>query len=419
MRKLVLSLFVSLLPFCIQAQGYLPLSCDSTTFHADDARSFAGICSEKKIVGLGEATHGTSEFVRAKSELVKALVQHADFRILAFETGIDAYLINNYLTGKSDDLASPMRGFYLIYHTREFIDLLRWLRDYNRTIPKSEQVIVYGFDSQHIGSLPDLVLDYLQEVDPVFLKEAQSRLDNLRTKLEPRKKHQYLDDLELIRTRVNDRKNIYLKHASEEKFDLMLKILDAMTSAVQQSTLGNNHGTKAQSMRDNEMLQNIQWIVNRASHNGKVIIWAHNGHIQKVNFDLKRKDHFRLGQGLYQVFDTLYYAIGLDFDKGSFNAVNYQNGATMQACQVANEKADSFAAIFAHVSFPCYFLDFGSMTPADRENLSKANCMREAGIGFSGEQYTFAKLNIKAAFDGIVFIKNTSATTFLDVRKVK
>lgn len=419
MQKLVLSLFLGLLSFCVRAQGYLPISCDSTKFYADDARTFARICRDKKIIGLGEATHGTSEFVRAKSELVKALVQHADFKILAFETGFDAYLINNYLTGKSDDLAGPMRSFYLIYHTREFIDLLRWLREYNRTVPKSEQVIVYGFDSQHIGSLPDLALDYLREVDPVFLKEAQSRLDNLRTKLESRKKHQYLDDLEFIRTRVNDRKNIYLKHASEEKLDLMLKILDAMTSAVHQSTLANNHGTKAQSMRDDEMLQNIQWIVNRGPHDVKVIVWAHNGHIQKVNFDLKRKDHFRLGQGLNLVFNSLYYAIGLDFDKGSFNAVNYQNGATMQPCQVANENTDSFAAIFAHVSLPCYFVDFGSMTPAERENLSKANRMREAGIGFSGEQYTFAKLNIKAAFDGLVFIRKTSATTFLDVRKVK
>lgn len=419
MIRLVIGTLFCASSFFTHAQDYLQLSCDSVRFGKKESNVFIDLVSEKKIVGLGEATHGTSEFYKAKSEIIKLLVQRTGFKTLAIETGFDAYLINSYLTGKADDLAKPMRSFYLIYHTREFIELLTWLRNYNLSVSKEDQVTIYGIDNQHIGNLPDIIFGYLMEVDPVFVNEAQSRLTYLQDKLEPSRKHQYLDDIEYVKARVNDRKSIYLKHSTEAQWNLISRSLEAMTSAVQQSTMANNHGTKAQSIRDEQMLENVKWIINQQPNDAKIILWGHNGHVQKVNFNLKRKDHFRLGQGLHEAFDSLYYAVGFDFDKGSFNAVNYQQGATMQVCQVTNEKAGSFAAMFRHIPVPCYFFDFQSLEPTKREALLATTSMRESGIGFSGEQFTFANLDVKNAFDGMVFIKQTSATTFLDVRKVK
>lgn len=403
--------------FFAQAQSYLPLTCDSTKLTLESTPSFVELVRDRKIIGLGEATHGTHEFFTAKSELIKILILQGDFRILAIETGFDAYKMNQYLSGDSNDLGMLMSSFYLIYHTREFIDLLVWLRAYNLSVKEDKRVIIYGFDSQHIGNLIPMILEYLQEADPVFIPEAESKLQALRGKLSSGKKNYYFKNIEFVIQRMTERKDFYIKHTSERKFNLALKTLEAMKSAINQSTLVNDHGTKAQSLRDEAMLENLKWIKNYESQ--KIIVWGHNGHIQKVNFNLKRKDHFRLGTGLNQEFGSAYYAIGFDFDKGSFNAVNYQNGAKMQPCSVSNEKATSFAAQFKHIDVSCYFIDFNTLLPSDKEKLTQADCMRESGVGFSGEEFTFINLKVKDAFDGMVFFQTTTPTTFLDVRKLK
>lgn len=396
---------------------YIPVACDSLALPPESTREFLTLIGDKKIIGVGEATHGTHEFFVAKAEVIKILVQQADFRVLVFETGFDAYQVNEYLTGKSDNLASFMSSFYLIYHTREFIDLLQWLRAYNLSVPEEKRVIVYGCDTQHIGNLVSMTKDFLLQVDPVYIHEAESKLLELTGKLSSRKRAQYLSNIESVIQRFNERKDLYLKHTSERKFHFAMKVLDAMKNAVNQSTLMNDHGTKAQSLRDEAMLENIKWIMKNES-NTKIILWGHNGHIQKVNFNLKKKDHFRLGTGLHQEFGPAYYAIGFDFDKGSFNAVNYQNGARMQACKVTNENPASFSARFSHVKASCYYVDFKSLSGSDQEKLNNATCMRESGVGFSGEEFTFVNLRIKDAFDGMFFIKNTTPTVFVDARKL-
>jgi|JI6StandDraft_1071083.scaffolds.fasta_scaffold00645_17 erythromycin esterase len=417
-RKLLAGITLVSISFFTQAQGYFSIVCDSSRLATESVTPFIELVKDKQIIGLGEATHGTHEFFTTKAELIKILVQQADVRILAFETGFDAYQVNKYLTGNSNDLASLMRTFYLIYHTREFIELLQWLQRYNLSVPEEKRVTVYGVDSQHISNLPSMVMEYLEQVDPLFINEADSKLQELQDKLSSGKRTRYLENIEFVIQHMNERRAFYIKQTSERKLNLTLKALETMKSAVNQSTLINDHGTKAQTLRDEAMLENVKWITKYES-DSKIILWGHNGHIQKVNFNLKKKDHFRLGVGLHQEFGSAYYAIGFDFDKGSFNAVNYQNGAKMQPCYVNNEKSTSFAAQFKHVELPCYFIDFNVLSVSDKEKLTRADCMRESGIGFSGEEYTFVNLKVENAFDGMVFVQTTTPSTFMDVRKIK
>jgi erythromycin esterase-like protein len=68
-----------------------------------------------------------------------------------------------------------------------------------------------------------------------------------------------------------------------------------------------------------------------------------------------------MGMELKKRFGGQYYAVGFDFDKGSFSAVNYTNGAKFEPCTVINEDSSSFASQFKEVSHACFFIDFSSI----------------------------------------------------------
>ena len=55
-------------------------------FAMDDARAIVdGIPSERRIVLLGESTHGTEEFYRTRAEITKRLIEERGFSCVCFE----------------------------------------------------------------------------------------------------------------------------------------------------------------------------------------------------------------------------------------------------------------------------------------------------------------------------------------------
>ena len=418
LSMLIVAMAVSTIQTLIarQTSGVFEISCDSA-FHKQSS-PFLDIISKKDIVGLGEATHGTHEFFTIKSELIKSLVLTGKFKTIAFETDFSAFQVNEYLTGNTNDLIEGMRSFYLIYHTEEFISLLRWLRDYNMSVSKENQVLVFGYDSQHVGNLPKMLLNYLEKVDPVYLKICEPWLDELQLKLQAKHRNKYLQKLDLIALRVADRRTIYLEHRSKEEYEFAIQMISRMKSAAIQSTMRNGHGTKSQALRDSEMLENVKWIKSFTG-NEKLIVWGHNGHIQMRKFILKNDDHFRMGEGLTESYGKGYYAVGFDFGSGSFNAVNYQKGARMQPCFVSNTNEYSISSQFKDIALSCYFMDFASLSGNIKTKLAEIRYMREAGIGFSGEQFTFARLDVASSFHAVIYVNQTKPTKFVDVRKLR
>src|SRR5919112_574506 len=57
-----------------------------------------------RFVLLGEASHGTEEFYRARAEITKRLIAEKGFAAVAVEADWpDAYRVNRYVRGQSDD----------------------------------------------------------------------------------------------------------------------------------------------------------------------------------------------------------------------------------------------------------------------------------------------------------------------------
>ena len=86
-----------------------------------------------EVVGLGEATHGNSDFQNLKLEVLKTLVEKNNLKNFCLEADFgEGMMINNYIHGnKRDENISRIFSFN-IYHTGNMNDLINYMFDYNQ-----------------------------------------------------------------------------------------------------------------------------------------------------------------------------------------------------------------------------------------------------------------------------------------------
>jgi len=118
------------------------------------------LADDSQFVLLGEATHGTHEFYRARAEMTKRLIRERGFNAIAVEADWpDAYRINRFIRNLSADeeafeaLDDFKRFPTWMWRNADILDLIGWLREQNRHLLRDEgrQVAWFGLD---LYSLP-------------------------------------------------------------------------------------------------------------------------------------------------------------------------------------------------------------------------------------------------------------------------
>jgi erythromycin esterase-like protein len=136
-----------------------------------------------RYVLLGEASHGTHEFYKARAEITKRLVAEKNFTVIAWEADWpDALRVSRYIrrNGSDADAEESLRGFKRfptwMWRNADILDLVGWLRNYNSKLPAIiPKVGVYGLDLYSLHTSMDAVIGYLDKVDPAAAKEARER----------------------------------------------------------------------------------------------------------------------------------------------------------------------------------------------------------------------------------------------------
>src|SRR5919112_18607 len=133
--------------------------------------------ADAKVVLLGEATHGTSEFYRARAAITRRLIEHHGFTIVAVEADwpdaarIDAY-VRHRPVPDGDDAAFERFPTWM-WRNEEVADFVNWMRDHNKERADDERAEFRGLDVYSLHSSIRSVLDYLDKVDSEAAKEAR------------------------------------------------------------------------------------------------------------------------------------------------------------------------------------------------------------------------------------------------------
>jgi erythromycin esterase len=91
----------------------VPFVTDRAGSGFDDLQPLKELIGNAKIVGLGEATHGTAEFFRMKHRILEWLATAMGYTIFSIEANMpESYRMNDYvLTGRGDP-RELLRGMY-------------------------------------------------------------------------------------------------------------------------------------------------------------------------------------------------------------------------------------------------------------------------------------------------------------------
>jgi erythromycin esterase-like protein/predicted phosphoribosyltransferase len=136
-----------------------------------------------RFVLLGEASHGTHEFYRARADVTRRLIGEAGFGAIAVEADWpDAYRVNRFVRGTGGDTTaeeglSDFRRFPTwMWRNKEVEKFVTWLREWNGGLPaEAPRVGFYGLDLYSLHTSMEAVVSYLEEIDPEAAARARER----------------------------------------------------------------------------------------------------------------------------------------------------------------------------------------------------------------------------------------------------
>jgi protein-L-isoaspartate(D-aspartate) O-methyltransferase len=135
--------------------------------------------ADRRVVLLGEASHGTSEFYRARAAITRRLIEAHGFEIVAVEADWpDAAAVDRHvrLLEARTAAETPFRRFPTwMWRNTDVAEFVEWLRAHNADRVADDRAAFYGLDIYNMSGSIAAVLAYLDKVDPHAAKTARER----------------------------------------------------------------------------------------------------------------------------------------------------------------------------------------------------------------------------------------------------
>ena len=294
------------------------------------------------ILSIGEAAHGCKEMQELKLSVFKEMVEKQGFTAFALEADYgECAEINRYIQGGEGSAEEMVQKFaFPIYHTKEMAELISWMREWNESAPEEKKVRFYGFDMQDpegsYAFLKDYSLSHKLTTEKEFSKnldyikgenfslnatnaeEVIAFLDSLKEKVE-----ESPEEAQTEKGNIADEQDATEKQAFEdnqdstenkefqERQDFLMELNTVRQAA--ETWLSKEDSSV---LRDWDMEENVKKIleIEQKIGSGKLVISAHDGHIQKEN-----PIYNSMGVLLTKDFGEAYYAIGTDVWKVTDN----------------------------------------------------------------------------------------------------
>lgn len=153
---------------------------DPSAYDASTLAPLADRLGQARVIGIGEATHGSHQDQAFKAELIRALVKSGKVTVLLLEANRDAgEQFDRYVREGVGDPVDVVRAgsFFRIWKNDEFAGLLIWLRNWNKSAANPVRII--GIDCQDPGRDSGVALDLITAHDPAAAAQLRGGLGSL------------------------------------------------------------------------------------------------------------------------------------------------------------------------------------------------------------------------------------------------
>lgn len=389
-----------------------------------------------RVVLLGEATHGSSEFYRARAAITRRLIERHGFTLVAVEADWpDAAAIDRQIRSlpPRPDSRPPFGRFPAwMWRNREVDDFVAFLGRHNAAATPQAQVRFHGLDLYSLSASVAEVLGYLDRIDPTFAAEARARYACFDpwTREPAAYGRASLGRGYAICERPVAR---ILVELLEKELDFAARDGDDFFDAVENARLVADaeryyrimyHGsTAAWNLRDRHMFDTLARILDRAGPAAKAVVWAHNSHIGDArSTDMGgARGELNIGQLCREAWGGAAALIGFGTHGGTVAAASEWD-APMEVKPVRPARADSYEALLHGVGLPRFLIDLragGPLGPALRRALAEPRLERYIGVIYRPETERWSHYShavLPDQYDAFVWLDETRAVTPLPAR---
>ena len=407
-----------------------------SSIEAADLRPLMQRIGSARIVLLGEATHGTSEFYRMRERITRELIVSKGFRFVAIEADWpDAARVDHYVRHfqyPPSEWTAFARFPTWMWRNIEVRDFVSWLRKYNGAAEAGERVAFHGLDLYSLYDSIRSVLNYLGEVDPDSAKVARERYGCLTPwQRDPATYgHAALTgsyptcESDVARTLADllAKRRAYAEHDGE-------RFLDAEQNARLVANAERYYrimyyGSRASwNLRDSHMFETLKNLLAFHGADSKAVVWAHNSHVgNAAATEMAARGEHNIGQLCRQEFGDRAYLVGFGTHSGTVAAASEWDGP-MEVKKVRPAHPNSYEQLCHATGLARFMLGLrGRADLCGPKGLGKERLERAIGVIYRPETELashYFQANLPRQFDEYVWFDDTHAVTPLDTAEIK
>ncbi|GED64438.1 erythromycin esterase family protein [Lysinibacillus fusiformis] len=383
----------------------------------EDLAMLKPLLHDKRIVFLGESSHGVAQFNLAKTRLIQFLHQEMGYNVLAFESGLGDVMNAQGKIDKQAALQTMKDAIFGVWWTKETLPLF----EYAKTTQATEKPLVLaGFDIQQQGAFtngnwlqnPQLaqqfsdaekqLAEWSSSKDVKGYQKEKTAIINVYKQV---KAQVQTKEKELQKAYPNELQIVKLM---ERTLADRIRLADEYVELTIQSNIEmeqNKYESFLTTMewRDQAMMENLLWLAEEMYPTEKFIVWAHNDHIRKAQSDVMGSPYpvKLMGERLPDIYKKYSYVLGLYMTSGE-TANNM--GETMP---VLPPIKGSIEDIVSSANKPYTFIDL-----RNRQNERGNSWMFEPRLSYSWGVIQ-ESLVPRDQYDGILLIDKVNKPTYV------
>jgi protein-L-isoaspartate(D-aspartate) O-methyltransferase len=393
--------------------------------------------ASRRVVLLGEATHGTSEFYRARAAITRRLIERHGFTIVAVEAdwpdaaAIDRYVRHRPATAKADP---PFQRFPTwMWRNTDVAALVEWMRSYNQSLEPGRRVGFYGLDIYNMHGSIAAVLEYLNKVDPEAAVIARERYGCLTPwQRDPATYgravltagYRKCEQAVVEQCRELLQKQLEYAQADREGFLDAAQNAHLIAAAERYYRIMYYGGAESWNLRDTHMFETLERLLEARGPQSKAVVWAHNSHIGDARFTEMGsvRDELNIGQLCRERFGAQAALVGFGTHSGTVAAASDWDGH-MEIKRIRPSHPDSYERLCHDAGVARFLLDLAKgRHEALRRRLLEPRLERFIGVIYRPDTELashYASASLPQQFDAFIWLDETTAVTPLGPEHVE
>ena len=254
-----------------------------------DLKLLAPYLDDRRIVQLGESGHGVAEFNKTKVRFIKFLHEVMGFNVIAFESALFECFYTNQNASSLTPHDMMVNSIFGVWHTWEVVSLFEYVKEVCET---DRPLTLAGFDIQMSSSKgashrPEFLRQLLDTVDTDFAShvyDVDSRFISNYTDVDfiRENKAALIAEYESIVNFIDEHKQELVANSPGDPSvpAIARQIAWSVTKNIEHLfAYYTGLVGQAYEIRDKNMAENVEFLINELYPEDKIIIWAHNLHV--------------------------------------------------------------------------------------------------------------------------------------------